>query len=326
MISSISIKNFKRFSKFSIKVKAGNILVGPNNSGKSSILDSLRLLNSALKFSKRKTPQVINTKSGYFSGYEIPESVLPFDIANITKDYNDDDAEIIFEHENGAYAHILMHPTRSVRFYIDFAGKRLPTSQKFSEAFPIDLVIVPTLGPLDAEEKLRLPKTVRRNKATRLAASNFRNIWHLEPLEEFKELKNKVERAWPGVTLLAPELVNSNPPVVQMFFEEKRITREIQWAGFGFQIWLQIHTHLNRGDKNSILVIDEPDIYLHPDLQHRLYHDIKEKYSQYFMATHATEIINEADTNEILVVDPKKTTGRRIRTDNDYGAMLSYFC
>jgi hypothetical protein len=47
-----------------------------------------------------------------------------------------------------------------------------------------------------------------------------------------------------------------------MYYTEDRITREVQWAGFGFQVWMQIQTHLSRGDANSILVIDEPDIYL----------------------------------------------------------------
>jgi hypothetical protein len=70
--------------------------------------------------------------------------------------------------------------------------------------------------------------------------------------------------------------------------------------------------------------LDEPDIYLHPDLQHRLYKDIKELFGQYFLATHAIEIINVADSSEILVVEPESRTARRIKRDIDYDAMLSY--
>ncbi|WP_081812196.1 ATP-dependent nuclease [Hyphomonas chukchiensis] len=323
MIKSISLRNFKRFSSFTLSTRDGNILVGPNNSGKSSILDALRLLNVSLRYARQRSPTLISSDFGTFEGYNVPDNSLPFTLANITTDYGEDDATIIFQHSNGAKAILLLHPERTVRFFID-NGKRLSTSKKFRDAFPVELIVVPTLSPLEAEEIIVRAETVQRNRGTRLAARNFRNIWLAEDQETFDLFKIRVERAWPGIKLQRPEWDTTSPPTVKMFFEEKRITREIQWAGFGFQVWLQIHTHMIRGGPDSILVIDEPDIYLHPDLQHRLYHDIKEQFSQYFVATHATEIINEADTHEIVVINPSNATGRRIRNDADYDLMLNY--
>ena len=323
MIRSISLFNFKRFDKFTVRAQSGNVLVGPNNSGKSSILDALRLLDAGIRYSRAKRPMLLDTKHGYFDGFKIPEKSLPFSLSNITKDYNAEDAEIVIEHENSAKAYLLLHPDREVRFFID-NGKRFSTSKKFREAFPLDLVIVPTLSPLESHEPLVQPETVQRNRSTRLAARTLRNIWHLESKENFEAFAQKVERAWPGIEILPPELVKSNPPFLEMFLKENRLTREVQWAGFGFQVWLQIHTHIIRGREDSILVMDEPDIYLHPDLQHRLYYDIKEQFRQFFIATHATEIINEAETSEIVVVNPKNKTGKRIRGDQDYDQMLTY--
>lgn len=65
-------------------------------------------------------------------------------------------------------------------------------------------------------------------------------------------------------------------------------------------------------------------MYLHPDLQHRLYDDVKEIYGQYFIATHATEIINVADTSEIFVIEPKSQSAKQVKKDSDYDAMLNY--
>jgi predicted ATP-dependent endonuclease of OLD family len=42
-IHSIKLTNFKRFESFYFSARAANVLVGPNNSGKSSILDALRV-------------------------------------------------------------------------------------------------------------------------------------------------------------------------------------------------------------------------------------------------------------------------------------------
>ena len=50
-----------------------------------------------------------------------------------------------------------------------------------------------------------------------------------------------------------------------MFCLEDRMTRELYWAGFGFQIWCQILTHLSRVDDSGLVVIDEPEVYLHPE-------------------------------------------------------------
>lgn len=298
--------------------------MGPNNSGKSSILDAFRLLDAGLRYSRQKRPTLISTTKGVFDGYELPESACPFHLANVVTNYGDEEATIEFDHENGATAHLCLSNDRTVRFFIDFGGRRFASAKQFREAFPVDLIVVPTLAPLEGTEPLIQQETVRRNRATRLAARSFRNIWHLEGPEQFKLFKERVERAWDGVVLLPAELVVDSPPRIEMYFEENRVTREIQWAGFGFQIWLQIHTHLIRGSSDAILVLDEPDVYLHPDLQHRLYKDVRELFGQYFLATHAIEIINVADTSEILMIDSNHRTAKRIKRDSDYDAMLDY--
>ncbi|MCE8440164.1 ATP-dependent nuclease, partial [Rhodovulum sulfidophilum] len=323
-ITAIRFRNYKRLQNFTLRAQDGNILVGPNNSGKSSILDAFRLLEAGIRYSRRKRPSLLNTPEGVFDGYEIPEAACPFHLVNVITNYDDNEAVIEFDHENGATAHLRLTNDRTVRFFIDARGRRFGTSKQFREAFPVDLIVVPTLSPLESYEPLIQQETVRRNRTTRLAARSFRNIWYLEDDAQFKVFKERVERAWDGVSLQPPELVRDTPARVEMYFEENRVTREIQWAGFGFQVWLQIHTHLIRGNQGSILVLDEPDIYLHPDLQHRLYKDVKELFGQYFLATHAVEIINVAETSEILMVEPDRRMAKRIKRDADYDAMLNY--
>ena len=54
------------------------------------------------------------------------------------------------------------------------------------------------------------------------------------------------------------------PRKLQMFCKEDRLDREVSWAGFGFQVWLQFLTHLVAAPDEATLIVDEADIDLHP--------------------------------------------------------------
>ena len=51
------------------------------------------------------------------------------------------------------------------------------------------------------------------------------------------------------------------------------------------------------------MVLDEPDAYLHPDLQRRLFHLVEGYFAQVLVATHSTEILAEVNPDDVLVVD-----------------------
>ena len=103
-----------------------------------------------------------------------------------------------------------------------------------------------------------------------------------------------------------------------MLFRQGQHVREVQWAGFGFQVWMQTMMHLIDTDHNSVLILDEPDIYLHPDLQHKLLRFVGQRVGQYFIATHSTEIINDVDPADILIVRANAENARRIKNDSGY--------
>ena len=188
----------------------------------------------------------------------------------------------------------------------------------------MDLVIVPQLAPLEANEDYVTDETVQRNASTRLASRVLRNIWLRKDAAEFNAFREDVEAAWPQVRLNQPELQRGNPPMVRMFYSEARMDREVQWAGFGFQVWMQILTHLGRGGLESAVVIDEPDIYLHPDLQKRLLRTVRARFGQFVLATHSVEIINDADAHEVVSVNASQRTARRIRTETEYASLYRY--
>jgi hypothetical protein len=197
------------------------------------------------------------------------------------------------------------------------------STEYFKKNFPLDVVIVPTLSPLEQEERYVEEKTAIRNEFTRLGSRNFRNNWLYKTDEEFENLVDLVAEAWNGIRLSRPDIVGfGRNRTVQMQFRDGAKVREVQWSGFGFQVWLQTMSHLLRCDHKTVFVLDEPDVYLHPDLQHRLVRNILQRVGQVFIATHSSEIINEVEPGDVVMVRPGARSGKRVKSEADYGQLF----
>jgi hypothetical protein len=145
------------------------------------------------------------------------------------------------------------------------------------------------------------------------ASRNFRNIWHHYP-EKFDEFKSALVQTWPGMDIERPEInISHEKPRLDMFCPEERIPREIFWAGFGFQVWCQMLTHIIQSNDRSLFLIDEPDIYLHSDLQRQLMSLLKNMGPDILIATHSTEIISEAETDDLLLINKRRKNASRIK-------------
>ena len=118
---------------------------------------------------------------------------------------------------------------------------------------------------------------------------------------------------WPSMSIGRPEQVSLMDDRLTMFVSENRIDRELYWAGLGFQIWCQLLTHISRCSESDILVVDEPEVYLHPEVQRRLLGIFRDIHPDILLATHSVEILSEAEPNEILLIDKSRQSARRLR-------------
>jgi hypothetical protein len=191
-------------------------------------------------------------------------------------------------------------------------GRTVTTVAAFKSEYPVTVAVVPVLGLLEHEERLLEKETVQRNIESHLASRHFRNYWYYYS-DNFEEFAQLVATTWLGMEILPPELVNARPQRLSMFCLESRITREIFWAGSGFQIWCQLLTHVVNGRGSTVPVVDEPEIYLHPDVQRQLVGILRRSGSDIVMASHSPEIIGEADPSEVVLVDKKRRAGQRLR-------------
>jgi predicted ATP-dependent endonuclease of OLD family len=70
-ITSVEFTSYKAFDRFSVSLQSMNVLVGPNNSGKSTIIGALRILAEAVKRARAKGAEIVPGPSGERRGYPI---------------------------------------------------------------------------------------------------------------------------------------------------------------------------------------------------------------------------------------------------------------
>jgi len=85
---------------------------------------------------------------------------------------------------------------------------------------------------------------------------------------------------------------------------------EVGLMGHGVQMWLQMLWFLARTPEDASIILDEPDVYLHPDLQRKLFRMVQRQDRQTIVATHSVEIMAEADPSEIVVIDRRRKRSR----------------
>lgn len=317
----VEFRRFKAFSRFRIDLQHFNILVGPNNCGKSTVLTAFRILASAMRTASARNP-THNGELGF--GYTVDLSDISIAEENIFFNYDDSrSAEIEFTLSSGNTLTLHFLAPGSCVLTLD-TGKSSPRNPSaVRREFKCRIGFVPILGPVEHREPLYQSEAARRALFNYRAARNFRNIWHHYP-EQFERFREVLKETWPGMDIEKPEVdMTHERTLLHMFCLEDRVTRELFWSGFGFQVWCQMLTHLIQSADSSLFLIDEPDIYLHSELQRQLLVLLRDLGPDILIATHSTEIISEAEISDIVLVDKKWRSARRLKEPSQLGEVFA---
>jgi AAA domain, putative AbiEii toxin, Type IV TA system len=85
----VDFSRFKAFDKFALHLRHFNILVGPNNSGKSTILAAFRILAAAMRRANTRGTEPVEGPQGQTFGYAIDLSAISVAEENIFYNYDD---------------------------------------------------------------------------------------------------------------------------------------------------------------------------------------------------------------------------------------------
>src|SRR5262249_5041347 len=142
--------------------------VGPNNAGKSTILDAFKALDGALKYARRFNAKIIGGRRGRgLRGYVIPRSVIPINLANIHSDYRDVETRATFALENGNKLDLIFGEDGQCMLLLDEERTNTRNTIEFARNFPVRILSIPTLGPFEEEEQFLTDEYVARWGTTR---------------------------------------------------------------------------------------------------------------------------------------------------------------
>lgn len=318
MLLSLKLTNFRCFREHEIAFAPLNIAVGHNNAGKSTLAEALRIISIASSRLRnanfRDPPDWLTIPRGQ-TGCAVSLQNLQINFDSLFHRYGEPPVMIRADFgDRGQLRTYVAGPTKTHCVVSDRSGRIVRTRQGVRRARIPLLETLPQVGPVAAEEQILTPEYVHGALSSRLAPIHFRNQLNLM-YELFPQLQTAVEDTWPGLRL--EELIHQGKPVGTQLFLEVRdgdFVGEIATMGHGVQMWLQTMWFLTRARNADTVILDEPDVYMHADLQRKLIRYVRRRFPQVIITTHSTEIMSEVAPSDIVVIDKARPESKRADT------------
>jgi len=320
MLERVEVENFKAFERYELTLGRRALLIGPNNAGKSTLVSALR----AIAYLTRPGQIMRYARAALGEGVEVDLEALHIPAVNLAHKYADAPSRISgFLSEKLEIRITLRRDGPCLGAWFNSWGDAVQ-QKAVGRLLGTSVGVVPPVGPLELEEVPLSEKYVRAQLEGPLSPRHFRNQWLYSP-DGWGTFREAVRETLSGMDIYAPE-VEMGPPKgrVIMEFREGNWRGEVGWLGHGVQVWLQILTHLMRLRTRSCVILDEPDIYLHPDLQRRVVERVNSLgVEQFIVASHSVDILNEFAPEDVVVVDKCARRGRALGSLRDIQRVTS---
>jgi predicted ATPase len=322
VIQRVEVDHFKAFERFTLHLRGDAFIAGPNNAGKSTLIAAIRTLAKMALFAKqRNASENVVDKGHRVVAHSFPYGRFGLVEENLRHEFRDEEARITVAFRNGTRLTAVWPPDPEALdpfVYVLDGDISLSTPSEVRSALP-SIGTIPVLSPIDHQEAvLTSPRYVRDNLDSHLASRHFRNQLALLGEAPYGEDYDAfLEFAEPWIPELSMHRVSARVSAegayLDLFVKEagSRIDKELFWEGDGLQTWLQILLHVFRLRHEDVIVLDEPEVFLHPDLQRRLVRLLDSLEAQTITATHSPELLAEAPPESVVWVD--KVRRRSVR-------------
>lgn len=308
MVRKVTLKNFKRFGDVTFELPGHLVLAGPNNTGKTTLLQAVAAWSAGLlEWKKLGQPRKVNV------GYVWADMErLAFSAAALRS------FDLLWHNRATAAALEIGlqfdgHPgPLTLEFRFQAAGlihvrpKAEVDAERLAQLSPLETVFIPAIGGLVREEAM-LADTVAIQ--ARLAQARAGEV-----LRNLVVLVHARQPEWAALNATLTRLFGFEllPPVrgAEIICEYRRAggqgpSFDLASAGSGMlQVLLVLSLLLTH--ERAMLLIDEPDAHLHLILQRSIYGELRAvaatRGSQLLIATHSEQVIDTVDPRELCLM------------------------
>ena len=329
MLKSLRLQNFRGFVDHTVEFTPFTLLIGQNNTGKTTIIEALRIIAAAqARVATANFGMAPEEYLTHFTGpvFRFSLKTLDFDEGNIHHNYRVEyPAVITARFTNNCSIHAFLGLDRADRFcqFQAPGGKKVNSRAGGANAKFHKIFVMPPIGSLLISETERDRRYLRENINGYLSYRHIRNQMHEMP-EEFGVFRDRLERTWDHLhveALLPAQGEMRNEYHLQL--RDGRYPAEVGRVGSGLQAWIQTLWFLSRVSESAIIVLDEPDVYLHADLQKKLVRVLTTSdFRQTIVATHSIEMISDVSPDEIVEVRKQDPRSKPISTTAEAQAIL----
>ena len=324
MIKELHLTNFKGFEQHKIQFRPFSVVVGHNNAGKSSAIEALRIVATvAKKFATHKYVETPSWAAEFGSGISPSLDEVRLKPETVFFKYSEPPAVIkaVFDNESEITVFIgaeeKIHAQATTPSGQDVEKRSLVRECEFTPIF-----ILPQISPLQDSETVLRKAYVQKCIDTQLSSRHFRNqirfmYKHFEPFSDL------FQSTWADVRITEfddPKAAHEDE--LFLMLREEGFVAEVSNFGHGLQMWLQIVWFLARTDSQSIVVLDEPDVYMHPQQQRRMIELLRGRFKQCVLSTHAPGILDHCQEAEILRLHRKLDSSSCELDSETYDSLL----
>ena len=343
MITQLTLRNFKSVGEQVYRFTDFDLLVGRNNSGKSTVLQALAIWQFCVdEFhrAKRSGSTGIQIVLPNFTALPVPEFNLLWKdrtdrvYPKGTKKLNYILIEILVEWSESegktqTFGVQLRYHSPQTMYAIPAGGWAAFRDCEKSGPLP-RIAYVPPFSGLEPAEKWLDKAPIRQQVGKGQPGSVLRNlllqVWRppgagnkseagrvakgLPVPPDWTELASVVKR-WFSVDLTPPQYDSAKDVHIAVEYKQSGKTYDLISGGSGFHQTMTLLAFLY-GYQPTTILLDEPDAHLHVNLQRELLDYFKkksaEKNVQFLIATHAEEFAKGVDAQQIVSLLRQKPT------------------
>lgn len=326
MIQRIILRNFKRFKEETFEFNRFDLIVGANNSGKSTVLQALAIWQYCVdQFSlERRTGRTgIQIVLPNFTALPVPEFNLlwkdrtdrsyPKDdkgVAQKSTVYILIEIEVFWKSGDGkekSFCVQLRYQTQQSVYAIPKTGWADFKTLSADPEFP-HIVYVPPFSGIEPHEQWMDDGNVKQHVGKSQPGSVLRNLLfrvideRAQSGEDDWDEVTAVVKSWFNVDLQRPKYIKGISTEIKVEYKVAGKLYDVISGGSGFHQILTLLAFLYGYKGVNTILLDEPDAHLHNNLQRIIINYFLSKDVQFLIATHSEEFIRNIDIHSILSI------------------------